>query len=181
MLGYGIKRAFCAIALIATSYGIAGITLSLGAAYAQERPPQLAQTPAAPAPLATGQGGNDPDLRCDIMEVKRVSGGALSIRWRMVNTAGAGTAGLTGAGATKPIAYTFHWDEVYYIDPAENKKYAVITDANNNRIAGIWDGELAPGQQRLSWAKFAAPPPSSTKISFTITGFAPFEDLPVSQ
>jgi hypothetical protein len=151
------------------------------AASAQDARPQIAQAPAAPAVLATGQDNDNPDLRCDILEVRRVSGGALSIRWRMVNTAGTGQAGLTGSGAPTPIKYTFHWAELYYIDPAENKKYMVITDPNNDRVAGIWEGDLAPGQQRLSWAKFAAPPPSSTKISFTISGFAPFEDLPISQ
>jgi hypothetical protein len=156
---------------------VAGVA---GAADAQERPRQVAQAPAAPAVLATGQDTNDPDLRCDILEVKRVSGGALSIRWRMVNTAGAGAGGLTGGGAAKPITYGYHWVEVYYIDPAENKKYTVITDPSGQHVAGIWEGDLALGQQRLSWAKFAAPPASSTKISFTISEFAPFEDLPIS-
>jgi hypothetical protein len=148
---------------------------------AQDARPQIAQAPAAPAVLATGQDTTDPDLRCDILEVKRVSGGVLSIRWRMVNTAGAGQAGLTGSSASKPISYAYHWVEVYYIDPAENKKYTVITDPSGEHVAGIWEGDLAPGLQRLSWAKFAAPPASSNKISFTISGFAPFEDLPISQ
>jgi len=139
---------------------------------------QVAQ---APAPLATAQYNNDPALQCDVVEVKRVSGGALSIRWRLTNTAGSSAGGLTATAPSKPINYSFHWDEIYYIDPAENKKYTIITDPSNNRVAGIFEGEIAAGQQRGSWAKFAAPPPSSTKISFTITGFPPFEDLPISQ
>jgi hypothetical protein len=152
-------------------------------AYAQEVRPQTAQAPAAPAVLATGQDVDDPDLQCDILEVKRVSGGALSIRWRLTNTAGGGQTGLTGATTGKTITYDiYHADyNVYYIDPAENKKYTIIRDSNGARIAQIFSGDLAPGQQKLSWAKFAAPPASSTKVSLTIFGFAPFEDLPISQ
>jgi hypothetical protein len=163
--------------------GAAAVAVSLlvSAASAQRPGQQVAQAAAAPAALGTDQYSENPDLRCDILEVKRASGGALLIRWRMVNTAAAGAGGLTGGGEAKPIHYTFRWDDVYYTDPAENKKYTIITDPSGARVSGIWEGDLLPGQQRLSWAKFAAPPVTSIKISFTTTGFAPFEDLPISQ
>jgi hypothetical protein len=51
-------------------------------------------------PLASAQFSADPDLRCDILEVKRVSGGALIVTWRMVNTAGS-AGGLTATAAKK--------------------------------------------------------------------------------
>jgi hypothetical protein len=139
--------------------------------------PALAQSP--PAPLASAQYSADPDLRCDILEVKRVSGGALNIRWRIINTAGAG-GGLTGTTA-KPINYNFGWDQIYFIDPSENKKYQYLTDSAGNRILEVFYGNLAAGQQRLNWAKFPAPPASSTKITIQIPHFAPFDDVPVSQ
>jgi hypothetical protein len=41
-------------------------------------------------------------------------------------------------------------------------------------------GNYSAGQPRLNWAKFPAPPPSSTKISVTLPRFAPFEDIPLS-
>jgi hypothetical protein len=148
------------------------------AASAQEPRPQVAQAPAAGAVLGSAQFGADPDLRCDLLEVKRVSGGALTIRWRVVNGTGA-PGGLTGA-AGKKIHYTFHWDDLYYIDPAENKKYQFLTDAAGNRILDVSEGDYAPGQQRVQWAKFPAPPASSTKISIAIPKFAPFEDIPIS-
>jgi hypothetical protein len=157
------------------------ISLLASAASAQQSGQQVAQATAAPAVLGTDQYSDNPDLRCDILEVKRASGGALLIRWRMVNTTGAAAGGLTGGGEAKPIHYGFQWADVYYTDPAENKKYTIITDPSGTRVSGIWEGDLPPGQQRLSWAKFAAPPVTSTKISFTTTGFAPFEDLPISQ
>lgn len=137
----------------------------------------LAQSPAGV--LASAQFSADPDLRCDILEVKRVSGGALNIRWRLVNTAGQG-AGLTGTAA-KLITYAFDWNQLYFIDPAENKKYNFLTDSAGQRILEVFYGNLAPGQQRLNWAKFPAPPASSTKITIQIPRFAPFDDIPVSQ
>lgn len=138
----------------------------------------LAQSP-PPGVLASAQYSADPDLRCDILEVKRVSGGALNIRWRIINTVSQ-AGGLTGTAA-KPIRYDLSWDQLYFIDPAENKKYQYLTDSAGKRILEVFYGDLAPGQQRLNWAKFPAPPASSSKITIQIPHFAPFDDVPVSQ
>ena len=146
---------------------------------AQQPAPQTIQAPSNNG-IASAQYSQDPDLRCDLLEVKRVSGGALLVRWRVINTAGGGTSGLT-ATAAKPIRYDFGWNELFFIDPAENKRYQFLTDSGGNRIVDVWYGDLEPGQQRVNWAKFPAPPPSSTKISLSLPKFPPFEDVPVSQ
>jgi hypothetical protein len=148
----------------------------------------VAAAPAA-APMSSGtaiasaQYSNDPNLRCDLLEVKRVSGGALLVRWRLINTAGAqASAGLVASGGqSKPINYDFDWKEIYYTDPVENKKYAFLTDSDNNRILDVFYGNYEAGQQRLNWAKFPAPPPTSNKITVFIPKFMPFEDVSVSQ
>jgi hypothetical protein len=101
--------------------------------------------------------------------VKRVSGNALLARWRVVH-----------AGSTPDIYYDLAWKDVYFIDPAENKKYGFLTDSEGNRILDIQWGHMKPGQQWLSWAKFPAPPPTSNKISLSVGSFAPFEDVPVA-
>jgi hypothetical protein len=116
-----------------------------------------------------------------LLEVRRVSGGALSIKWRIVNTAGGQQSGGLTASQPKAIYYDFSWPEIYYIDPAENKKYAFLTDAEGNRILDVFYGSLPAGQQRGNWAKFPAPPPTSNKISVNIPKFPPFEDVPISQ
>ena len=140
----------------------------------QAPPPAQAAAPAAApiAPAATGLGSNqfaeNPAIRCDLLEVKRVSGNALLVRWRVVNT---------GAGQ---ITYDFHWENLYYIDPAENKRYSYLTDSEGNKILDAKWGGMKPGEQWLSWAKFPAPPTTSTKISVNIGGFAPFEDVSVA-
>jgi hypothetical protein len=143
----------------------------------QAPPPEPAPAPAlAPAPaqappgsvIASAQYSNDPNLRCDLLEVKRVSGGALLARWRFLNT------------GTKPVGYDFSWDDIYYIDPAGNKKYSNLT-IEGKRILDMWWGTLPPGEQRVMWAKYPAPPPTSKRISLNIPKFTPFEDVPVSE
>ncbi len=153
----------------------------------------LAAAPSAPATapaaapmsagtaMASAQFSGDPNVRCDLLEVKRTSGGALLVRWRVINTAGSQAGGGLAATAPKPAHYDFNWPELYYTDPAENKKYAFLTDSEGAKILDVFWGNLAPGEQRLNWAKFPAPPATSTKITVFIPKFMPFEDVPVSQ
>jgi hypothetical protein len=117
--------------------------------------------------IASAQFSNDPNMRCDLLEVKRASGNALLVRWRLINT------------GAKGIAYDFDWPQLYYTDPAENKKYAFLTDSSGARVLDMWWGTLGPGEQRLQWAKFPAPPATSKKITVYIPKFMPFEDVPV--
>jgi hypothetical protein len=164
--------------------GGAGIALAI-AAFGTPAAAQQMQQVAQAAPngvIASAQFSQDPDLRCDLLEVKRVSGGALLVRWRVINAAGqAGSGGLVASNAAQPIQYRFDWNELFYIDPAENKRYQFLTDSGGHKILEVWEGDLEAGKQRLNWAKFPAPPASSTKISISIPRFAPFEDVPLNQ
>ena len=162
---------------------LAGILLLAAAAApsaAQDRPAQLAQAAPAGGPLATAEYSDDPVLHCDLLEAKRVSGGALLVRWRLANTAGQGSAGLV-ATQPKSVYYGFDWKQLYYIDPAQNKKYQVLTDSEDHPILQGENSNIAAGQQRAFWAKFPAPPPGSTKISISIPKFPPFEDVAIGQ
>jgi len=130
-----------------------------------------------PAGLANSQSSKTPDLRCDLMEVRRVSGGALLVKWRLVNA----------AAQAKTLPYYNGWnvrpppEALYYIDPAENKKYSHLTDTDGRGIEDLFQGDIPAGEQRGSWAKFPAPPATSGKISVNIPDFPPFEDVSVSQ
>jgi len=129
--------------------------------------PAPAAVPSASGVIASAQYSNDPSVRCDLLELKRVSGGTLSARWRIVNT------------GSKPVNYDFSWDDIYYIDPAENKKYNYLT-IDNKRILDVWWGTLQPGEQHVMWAKYPAPPLTSKRISLNIPKFTPFEDVPIA-
>lgn len=139
----------------------------------------LVSPAAAQTVLASAEFSADPDLRCDLLEVKRVSGGALLVRWRITNTADQGS-GLT-ANEPKQIYYNFEWNQLYFIDPQQNKKYEFLTDSQGNRILEMYSGYIKAGEHRTNWAKFPAPPPSSNLISVSIPKFPPFEDVPVAQ
>jgi hypothetical protein len=130
--------------------------------------------------LASAEFLADPSLRCDLLEAKRVSGGILMIRWRIVNTSSPGGDGLTPT-AGKSIRYDWDWGNFFYIDPAQNKKYLTLTDSSGTHIGVVPDVTLQPGASWQMWAKFAGPPATSNKISVTIAGFPPFEDVQVSQ
>jgi hypothetical protein len=131
-------------------------------------PAPASTTAASSTPIATGNYSGNPAIRADLLEVRRVSGGALLVKWRVVNT------------SDKPAGYDFNWGDIYYVDPAENKKYGYLTDSEGNKILDVWYGTLQPGEQRGNWAKFPAPPPTSNKISISLPKFPPFEDAPVS-
>jgi hypothetical protein len=147
-------------------------------------PAAQAPAPAAPAPaptpaLASAEFNNDPLLRADLLEVKRVSGGSLTVRWRVVNTA-AQSGGLAAA-EPKKITYHYSYPQLYYTDPAENKKYQYLTDSGGRQLIQVYEGLYEPGQQRGNWAKFPAPPAPSKKITIHIPNFPPFEDIAVAE
>ena len=180
--------AFCAVLVLLALAACSKTEEAAPASPAATQAPQSATPAAMPAPgapmskpaaIASGTFSEDPDLRCDLLEVKRVSGGALLVRWRVVNTAGTQGQGLA-ATTPKGIHYDFSWKEIYYIDPAENKKYGYLTDADGGMILQVFYGTLPAGQQRENWAKFPAPPPSTTKISINIPRFPPFEDVTIA-
>lgn len=149
-------------------------------ALAAATPPPAAAPAAAPTPpLASAEYNNDPQLRADLLEVKRVSGGSVTVRWRVVNTAGQ-SSGLAAA-EPKKISYNYSYEQLYYTDPAENKKYQYLTDSQQNRLIHIFEGYYEPGQQRVNWAKFPAPPATSKKITVYIPKFPPFEDIPLAE
>lgn len=118
--------------------------------------------------IASETYSKDPNVRADLTEVRRVSGGALLVKWRTTNT------------GQSNVYYDFSWDDLYYVDPAENKKYEYLKDSEGNRIIDVAWGTLKPGEQRSNWAKFPAPPPTSTKISLMLPKFPPLEDVPVA-
>ena len=150
--------------------------------------PQVAAAPAPAQPAAPAQNvlasqeySESPNLRCDILEVKRVSGGVLLIKWRLSRPPVAAASGLTAPAADNNIAHRFSWSDVYFTDPAENKKYSGLKDSAGNWIGQGDNKNYGAGEQQVVWMKFPAPPATSTKIAFVFPGFPPFDDLPVAQ
>jgi hypothetical protein len=79
------------------------------------------------------------------------------------------------------------WQEVYFLDTQDKKKYQVLKDSQGIFLAAPDNGSheidaRVPGAGKvLVWFKFPAPPASTTKINLVVPGVLPFEDLPISQ
>jgi hypothetical protein len=155
---------YSAVALI-----IGGIVTT---SFAQSTPSAAAQV--TPSVLASGDDTEGWGMRCEILEVKRVSGDALLIKWRIIGA--------------QSDAVRYDWpqgsnDEAYYIDTVRNRKYSVLTAGSFvDRIGALLHAQtIQPNQQRMAWAKFPAPPITTKKISIYIHSFTPFEDITISE
>jgi hypothetical protein len=73
-------------------------------------------------------------------------------------------------------------DKIYYIDAKNKKKYPLIRDSENNPISSaLRSVNIAPGETKICWGKFPAPPSDVTAISVYIPGAPPFENVPIAQ
>jgi hypothetical protein len=137
----------------------------------------------AAAPITTGALIQDHETGVEVtlLEARRTAGDSVTVKWRYRNTLSNGVKILQGGSS---------WSEVYkltmgafFIDPVNKKKYLVITDAENIPLSskhGDWQGyTLAPGQTLGSWARFPAPPANVDKITITLPGVPPFEDVAI--
>ncbi|MCU0598292.1 MAG: hypothetical protein MUE70_03415 [Desulfobacterales bacterium] len=84
------------------------------------------------------------------------------------------------------------YQDAYFIDPKENKKYMSLKDSEDASIAGPVDNayycksgrldrELAAGQQAILWVKFPAPASGASDIDISFPDFLPFEGAPIQK
>jgi hypothetical protein len=120
--------------------------------------------------------GETPGTKIDIQELKRVSGGAVMLRFSVTN------------GGEKPIGHaTFRGDEyqstdgVYLIDLAGKKKYEVVRDTDKHCICSRGVNDIAPKATVNLWAKFPAPPDGVEKVGVVFPHFIPLDDVPLAR
>ena len=133
--------------------------------FAQSAP--SATSPSGEPVLASTDDSQGAGLRCDILQVKRVSGDALLIRWK-----------YDGSNLTNP--YDIPAVQPYYIDPVQHRKYSPLMTPT---VVGAFPfaDRILPERQRGGWAKFPAPPTTTKKITIYLPGVIPAEDVPVSE
>lgn len=84
------------------------------------------------------------------------------------------------------------YQDVYFIDLRENKKYMSLKDSEDASIAGPVDNEyycksgrldreLGAGQQAIIWVKFPAPASGASDIDISFPDFMPFEGAPIQK
>jgi hypothetical protein len=119
-----------------------------------------------------------------LTELRRTSGDSLTARWQYCN---GGTQpvtfkaeGCVGMGCTYTLA-----ENVELLDGETHTKHGVLRIEGREAVAERYQADrlrVGPNQILRTWAKFPAPPASSTKMTVVIPGASePFEDVPIAK
>jgi len=155
-----------------------------GAQVEEAEPPAPVSTPAVKTPsvLATTD-GEYPDTRVEVTELKRSSGGTLTLKFAIIND------------SSNPLDFSYNFVEegkygtidfgsiggVNLIDAVGKKKYLVLRDTEGKCVCSRGLKEIQPGSRANLYAKFPAPPESVEKITVAIPHFIPMDDVPISK
>ena len=143
---------------------------------AQPPAPKSGSQPSA-AVLATTD-GEFPDLRVEVQELKRTSGGTLTLKFSVINDS---DQKFFLGGKLGGSSYGYNVSGVDLVDAAGRKKYLVILDSEKRCLCSTIEGEVEPKSRIKVYAKFPAPPEDVKKITIEIPHFTPMEDVPISQ
>jgi hypothetical protein len=124
--------------------------------------------------------GEKSGLTVEVTELKRGSGGTVTLKFVMINNAkkkvdfgynyGDGSTGdISSVGGT------------HLIDAVNKKKYLVVRDSGKKCVCSVVKGGIEVGERANLWAKFPAPPADVQKVSVVIPHFSPMDDVPISQ
>ena len=134
-----------------------------------------------PAPLATSDGEKS-GTRIEVTELKRTSGGTLSLKFVVVNDSDKTLGfGYDFASPDNHIKDHATVGGITLVDAVNKKKYFVVRDSEAKCICSSDVHDLPKGSRANLWAKFPAPPDSVQKISIVVPHFAPMDDVPISK
>ncbi|HEV7570828.1 MAG TPA: hypothetical protein VGQ21_04960 [Thermoanaerobaculia bacterium] len=148
-----------------------------------------ASTPAVapPAAATTSSGiaaadGEKPGTRVDVMELKRGSGGTVTLKMAFVNDSDKAIGfGYNFADPDHQIRDHGSIGAVQLVDPVGKKKYFVARDSEGKCVCSTNIPDVAPHSRLSLWAKFPAPPDDVQKISIVIPHFQPLDDVAISR
>lgn len=146
----------------------------------------LAQT--APAPDAAAPpgfvaftDGEQVGVRFEVTELKRTSGGTVTLKFTLVNDSEKGVAfGYNYGYGQSSVADFASIGGIHLVDAAGKKKYLVVRDGNGKCVCSQGLDTVGPGSRVNLWAKFPAPPEDVTRISVVIPHAIPLDDVPIS-
>ena len=135
---------------------------------------------APPGPVATTD-GERPGTRVEVTELKRTSGGTLSLKFTMVNESDKSIGfGYDFGSRDNQIKDHATVGGITLVDPVNKKKYFVVRDAENKCVCASGLKDIPKGSRANLWAKFPAPPANVGKITIVIPHFAPMDDVPIA-
>lgn len=142
--------------------------------------PAAAAAPTASAPVLARSDGDKPGLTVEVTELKRSSGGTLTLKFVMVNNTKEPIrfGGDFGAGGGNADDHTV--SGTHLIDAVNKKKYLVVRDTEKRCLCSVVRSNIEVGERANLWAKFPAPPEGVKLIGVMVPHFAPMDDVPVS-
>lgn len=121
-----------------------------------------------------------PGVRAEVIELKRTSGGTLTLRFTLINESKQ-TINVSDVQELLDMNFvSYPVGGVHLIDPVGKKKYFVARDSEQKCVCSLF-GALERGQRANHWAKFAAPPEDVQQISVVLPTFSPMDDVPISR
>jgi hypothetical protein len=144
-------------------------------------PPAAAPASAA-AVIATADGETD-GIKAEILDLKRDSGGTVTLKFSVVNNSKQDMGFGYGFGDDANFHIT-DFDSiggVNLVDTVNKKKYMVARDSENHCLCSRNPGGVAPGTRKNLYAQFPAPPDDVQKINVVIPHFLPANDVPISR
>jgi hypothetical protein len=140
--------------------------------------PEATPATQAPSVLATAD-GEDPGVRVEVQQLKRNSGGTVTLRFSLINDSDKGFDINNKLGGSNYSG--FDVSLVHLVDAVGKKKYLVILDSEEKCLcSNNISASLGPGSRMNLWAKFPAPPENVEKITVVIPHFIPMDDVPIS-
>jgi hypothetical protein len=134
----------------------------------------------APTPLASTD-GERPGTRVEVTELKRTSGGTLSLKFAMVNDSDKSLGfGYDFGSPDNHIGDHGTVGGITLVDPVNKKKYFVVRDSENKCVCSSDVKDIPKGSRANLWAKFPAPPANVVKITIVVPHFAPMDDVPIA-
>ena len=135
----------------------------------------------ASAVVATAD-GETPGVRVEVVELKRVSGGTVNLKFVMINDSDKKVDfGYSFVDRSHDVVDFNSIGGVHLIDAAGKKKYFVVRDSEKKCVCSQGLKDLHPKGRMNLWAKFPAPPDNVEKISVVIPHFMPMDDVPIGR
>lgn len=164
---------------------------------AQQATPPVASTPttetaptavapaatSAPAPaggvIATTD-GETPGVRVEVTELKRASGGTVSLKFVVINDSTEKFSMASHQLGDSKISDDYRSvGGIHLVDPVGKKKYFVVRDSDDHCLCSREVSDVAKGSRMNLWAKFPAPPADVQKVTLEFPHFTPMDDVPI--
>ena len=155
-------------------------------AAAMPEAPPAAPTPAPAAAsglILAKSDGEKPGMSVEVTELKRNSGGTVTLKFTMINnTSENASFGYDyGDRACCDGIDVGSVGGVHLVDAVNQKKYLVVRASDTKKcLCSQGNANIAPGGRSNLWAKFPAPPEDVKVITVMIPHFVPMDDVPIS-